>query len=339
MISMPFYLIYSRILSPGSKRSSYEFSSTLLEKPKYELYDVYRALSCLAEESNYIQSELYKNTHFIKKRNTNTLYYDYTNYYFEIEEDDDFRKYGKSKENRPNPIVGMGLMMDGDGIPLAFDLYEGNKNEQVTLKPLEEGIIKDFELSKFIYCSDAGLASKNNKKFNSIQNRAYIITQSLRKLKKDDKEAVLKHTGFYETGVKNSCRINIVEINFNDEKNRNRLFYKEIPLEKPLKERLIITYSPKYAIYQKKIRNKQIERAIKMIDKKGKLKKNRKNPNDPARFIEKTATDKNGEIVEENSTLDINKIREEEMYDGFYAITTNLDDDDIKSIIDLSEKR
>ena len=332
-------LIYSRTLSPGSKRSSYEFASTLLEKPRYELHDVYRALSVLAEESDYIQSELYKNTHFIKKRNTSTLYYDCTNYYFEIEEDDDFRKYGKSKENRPNPIVGMGLMMDGDGIPLAFDLYEGNKNEQVTLKPLEERIIKDFELSKFIYCSDAGLASKNNKKFNSIQNRAYIITQSLKKLKKDDKEVALKHTGFYEVGIKNSKRINIDDIDFNDEENRNRLFYKEIPLEKPLKERLIVTYSPKYAIYQKKIRNKQLERAIKMIDKKGKLKKNRKNPNDPARFIEKIATDKNGEIIEEYYTLDINKIREEEMYDGFYAITTNLEDDDIKSIIEVSERR
>lgn len=332
-------LIYSRTLSPGSKRSSYEFASTLLEKPRYELHDVYRALSVLAEESDYIQSELYKNTHFIKKRNTSTLYYDCTNYYFEIEEDDDFRKYGKSKENRPNPIVGMGLMMDGDGIPLAFDLYEGNKNEQVTLKPLEERIIKDFELSKFIYCSDAGLASKNNKKFNSIQNRAYIITQSLKKLKKDDKEVALKHTGFYEVGIKNSKRINIDDIDFNDEKNRNRLFYKEIPLEKPVKERLIVTYSPKYAIYQKKIRNKQLERAIKMIDKKGKLKKNRKNPNDPARFIEKIATDKNGEIIEEYYTLDINKIREEEMYDGFYAITTNLEDDDIKSIIEVSERR
>ncbi len=141
-------------------------------------------LVVLAEESDYIQSELYKNSHFIKTRNTGALYYDCTNYYFEIEDDDDFRKYGKSKENRPNPVVGMGLMMDGDGIPLAFDLYEGNRNEQTTLKPLEERIIKDFELSKFIYCSDAGLASKTNKKFNSIQDRAYIITQSLKKLKR-----------------------------------------------------------------------------------------------------------------------------------------------------------
>ena len=332
-------LIYTRILYPSSKRSSFYSASSLLEKPKYELHDIYRALSVLSKESDYIQSELYKNSHFIKARNTSSLYYDCTNYYFEIEEDDDLKKYGKSKENRPNPIVGMGLMMDGDGIPLAFDIYEGNKNEQVTLKPLEERIIKDFELSQFIYCSDAGLASKNNKKLNSIQNRAYIITHSLKKLKKADKEVALKHTGFYEIGIQNSSRINIDEIDFNDDKNRKRLFYKEIPLEEPLKERLIITYSPKYALYQKKIRSKQIERASQTIDKNGKLKKNRRNPNDPARFIKKMTTDENGEIVEEYYTLDISKIKEEEKYDGFYAITTNLEDDDIKAIIEVSERR
>lgn len=332
-------LIYSRILFPGSKRSSFEDAFSLLEKPKYELHDVYRSLSVLAKENHYIQSELYKNSHFLKKRNTSTLYYDCTNYYFEIEEDDDFRKYGKSKENRPNPIVGMGLMMDGDGIPLAFDMYEGNKNEQITLKPLEERIIKDFELSKFIYCSDAGLASKTNKKFNSIQDRAYIITQSLKKLKKDDKEVALKHTGFFEVGGSTSKRINIDDIDFNDESNRNRLFYKEIPLEKPVKERLIVTFSPKYAIYQKNIRDKQIERASKMIKGNGKLKKTRKNPNDPARFIEKITTDKNGEVIEEYYSLDQEKIKEEAKYDGFYAITTNLEDDDVKAIISVSERR
>lgn len=332
-------LIYSRILFPGSKRSSYLDAMTLLEKPKYELHDVYRALSVLAKENNYVQSELYKNTHFIKQRNISTLYYDCTNYYFEIEEEDGSKQYGKSKENRPNPIVGMGLMMDADGIPLAFDTYAGNKNEQITLKPLEKRIIKDFELSKFIYCSDAGLASKTNKQFNSIQDRAYIITQSLKKLKKDDKEVALKHTGFLEVGIDSSQRINIDDIDFNNENNRNRLFYKEIPLEKPLKERLIVTFSPKYAIYQKNIREKQILRASHMLNNKGKLKKNRKNPNDPARFIEKIAMDKNGEVIEEYYSLDQNKINDEAIYDGFYAITTNLEDDDVKAIIDVSERR
>lgn len=277
-------LIYSRILCPSSKRSSFQFASTLLEKPKYELHDVYRALSVLAKESSYIQSELYKNSHFVKQRNTSTLYYDCTNYYFEIEEEDGIKQYGKGKENRPNPIVGMGLMMDGDGIPLAFDMYEGNKNEQVTLKPLEKRIIKDFELSKFIYCSDADLASKKNKEFNSIGDRAYIITQSLKKLKKDDREVALRHEGFLEVGNSSQKRVDIDEIDFENIENKERLFYKELPLEKPIKERLIVTFSPKYALYQKKIRENQIKRAMKMI-KNGKLKKTRKNPNDPARFI------------------------------------------------------
>lgn len=332
-------LVYSRILFPSSKRSSYQKAFSFLEHPKYDLHDVYRALSVLAQSSDYIQAELYRNTHHIKSRNTCTLYYDCTNYYFEIEEDDDFRKYGKSKENRPNPIIGMGLMMDGDGIPLAFDLYEGNKNEQTTLKPLEERIIKDFELSKFIYCSDAGLASKTNKNFNSIQDRAYIITQSLKKLKKDDKEAALKHTGFLEIGSSSSKRINLDDIDFHDQSNRNKLFYKEIPLEKPISERLIITYSPKYAIYQKRIREKQIQRARNMIQKDGKRKKSRKNPNDPARFIERVTTNENGEIIEEHYAIDIHKIKEEEKYDGFYAVTTNLEDDDIQSILEISERR
>lgn len=331
-------LIYSRILCPSSKRSSFQFASTLLEKPKYQLHDVYRALSVLAKESSYIQSELYKNSHFVKQRNTSTLYYDCTNYYFEIEEEDGIKQYGKGKENRPNPIVGMELMMDGDGIPLAFDMYEGNKNEQVTLKPLEKRIIKDFELSKFIYCSDAGLASKKNKEFNSIGDRVYIITQSLKKLKKDDKEVALRHEGFLEVDGSSQKRVDIDEIDFENIENKERLFYKELPLEKPMKERLIVTYSPKYALYQKKIRENQIERAMKMI-KNGKLKKARKNPNDPARFIEKITTNENGEVIEEHYVMDVQKIKDEEMYDGFYAITTNLEDDDIKTIIAVSERR
>lgn len=331
-------LIYSRILCPSSKRSSFQFASTLLEKPKYELHDVYRALSVLAKESSYIQSELYKNSHFVKQRNTSTLYYDCTNYYFEIEEEDGIKQYGKGKENRPNPIVGMGLMMDGDGIPLAFDMYEGNKNEQVTLKPLEKRIIKDFELSKFIYCSDAGLASKKNKEFNSIGDRAYIITQSLKKLKKDDREVALRHEGFLEVGNSSQKRVDIDEIDFENIENKERQFYKELPLEKPIKERLIVTFSPKYALCQKKIRENQIKRAMKMI-KNGKLKKARKNPNDPARFIEKITTNENGEVIEEHYVMDVQKIKDEEMYDGFYAITTNLEDDDVKSIIAVSERR
>lgn len=331
-------LVYARILYPASKRASFDFAQSLLEKPKYDLHDIYRALSVLGQESDYIQAELYRNSHFIKNRNTSTLYYDCTNYYFEIEEDDDLRKYGKSKENRPNPIVGMGLMMDGDGLPLCFDIYPGNQNEQISLKPLEQKVIKDFQLSKFIYCSDAGLGSKSNKQLNSLNERAYIVTQSLKKLKKDDRETALNGANFKEVGG-SAKFIKLKDIDFTKEENKQKLYYKELDLESPIKERLIITYSPKYAAYQKSIRENQINRAKSMIENNGKLKKNRKNPNDPARFLSEAKVDSNGEIVDTYYTLDEEKIREEEKYDGYYGLTTNLDDEDVSGIIAISERR
>ena len=311
--------VYSRVLHPSSKRSSFEFSKTLLEPPKYQLEDVYRSLSVFSKESDYILSELYKNSNFIHKRNVSTLYYDCTNYYFEIEQEDNFRKYGKGKEHRPNPIVGMGLFMDGDGIPLSYSLYPGNRNEQLTLKPLERKIIRDFELSKFIYCSDAGLGSLSNKKFNSIKERAYIITQSIKKLKKEDRKLALDFSRFKPL--------------------TDELYYQELPLDGKIQERMIITYSPKYAAYQKNIRLKQIQRAENMIKENGKIKKQRRNLNDPARFIETIINNENGEIIEKNYILNEAKILEESQYDGFYAITTNLEDDDVTKIIAISERR
>lgn len=311
--------VYSRVLHPSSKRSSFEFSKTLLEPPKYQLEDVYRSLSVFSKESDYILSELYKNSNFIHKRNVSTLYYDCTNYYFEIEQEDNFRKYGKGKEHRPNPIVGMGLFMDGDGIPLSYSLYPGNQNEQLTLKPIERKIIRDFELSKFIYCSDAGIGSLSNKKFNSIKERAYIITKSIKKLKKEDKKLALDFSRFKPL--------------------TDELYYQELPLDGKIQERMIITYSPKYAAYQKNIRLKQIQRAENMIKENGKIKKQRRNLNDPARFIETIINNENGEIIEKNYILNEAKILEESQYDGFYAITTNLEDDDVTKIIAISERR
>lgn len=193
-------LVYARILSPANKLASYEYCQSLLEPPKYSLQDLYRSLSVIAEESDFIQSELYKNANFLQPRNARILYYDCTNYYFEIEEEDDLRRYGKSKENRPNPIVTMGLFMDTDGLPLAFDIFPGNQNEQTTLKPLESKILQDFNCSEFIYCSDSGLGSSSNRRFNSLGNRAYIITHSLKKMKKEDREIALNPTQFRRMG-------------------------------------------------------------------------------------------------------------------------------------------
>lgn len=330
-------LVYARILSPASKRSSYEYCRTLLEPPKYSLEQVYRALSAMAEESDLIQEELYRNSNFIHARNTKILYYDCTNYYFEIEEEDGIKKYGKSKENRPNPIVTMGLFMDADGIPLAFDVFPGNQNEQTTLKPLESRIIRDYECSEFIYCSDAGLASASNRRFNSFGNRRYVITQSLKKLKKEDKDVALDPSTFKLPG--SDRNIDLRTIHEEDKTVYDTIYYKILPTgNKDTDEMMIVTYSPRYKAYQRRIREGQIRRARKMIDDPGR-KRRGKNQNDPARFIKKEAVTKDGEIAKTYVyDLDTEKIEEEQRYDGFYAVVTNIDDD-IQEILTINRRR
>ena len=289
-------LIYARILSPSSKMSSYSYCQTLLEPPKYSLHNVYRALSVLAEESDFIQEELYRNSNFVHARNTRVLYYDCTNYYFEIEEENGNKKYGKSKEHRPNPLVTMGLFMDADGIPLAFDLFPGNQNEQVTLKPLETKVIRDFDCSEFIFCSDAGLGSKNNRFFNSFGNRSYVITYSLKKMKKEERDIAMKPTQFRVPG--SNKMIDLRTLDETDENVLNTIYYKEVPLVTgDMDETVIVTYSPKYKKYQQEIRNRQIERAQKMLQNTGRIRRG-KTQNDPARFIHKTSVTGDGEIAE-----------------------------------------
>lgn len=326
-------LIYARILEPCSKRSSYKVASEFLEKPSYELHDVYRALDVLGTECDLIQAEVYKNSHFLGERNDKILYYDCSNYYFEIEQEDGNKKYGKSKEHRPNPIIQMGLFMDGDGIPLAFSLFPRNANEQISLKPLEKKVLEDFGCQKFIYCSDVGLGSKSIREYNHMGERAYIVTQSIKKLKKDEKEWALNPQGFKR--VSDDAPVDITKLSEDDK----GLYYKDEPYTtKKLHQRLIITYSPKYALYQKSIRDKQIERAQKMLDS-GNTKKNRKNPNDPARFIGTLAVTKEGEAADVKHYLDENKISEEGQYDGFYAVCTDLLDDEVDDILKVSERR
>ena len=308
-------LIYARILEPCSKRSSYKVASEFLEKPSYELHDVYRALDVLGAECDLIQSEVYKSSHFLGKRNDKILYYDCSNYYFEIEQEDGNKKYGKSKEHRPNPIIQMGLFMDGDGIPL------------------EKKVLGDFGCQKFIYCSDAGLGSESIREYNHMGERAYIVTQSIKKLKKEEKEWALNLQGFKR--VSDGTPVDITKLPEDDK----GLYYKDEPYTtKKLHQRLIITYSPKYALYQKSIRDKQIERAQKMLDS-GSTKKNRKNPNDPARFIGTIAVTKEGEAADVKQYLDEIKISEEAQYDGFYAVCTDLLDDEVGDILKVSEGR
>lgn len=330
-------LIYARILAPSSKLSSYKYCHSLLEPPKYSLQDLYRALSILAEESDFIQEELYKNSNFIHPRNSRILYYDCTNYYFEIEAEDGIKKYGKSKEHRPNPIITMGLFMDADGIPLAFDIFPGNQNEQLTLKPIEKKVIKDFNCSEFIFCSDAGLGGKSNRFLNSFGNRSYVITYSLKKMKKEERELALLPTQFKVPG--SNKLIDLRTLDESDPKVYNTIYYKEYPLVTgDMDETVIITYSPKYKAYQSKIRNAQIDRAKKMIQSSDKTRKG-KGSNDPARFIQRTAVTEDGEIAQKNIyQLDEAKILEESMYDGFYAVVTNLEGD-IRDLIDINKQR
>ena len=233
-------LIYTRVLQPNSKRSSFQDVKKYLETPTYQLHDVYRALSVIAEECDFIQAEAYKNSTFFGKRNDGVLYYDCTNYYFEIEQEDGDKKYGKSKEHRPNPIIQMGMFMDRDGIPLAFSLFPGNQNEQKSLKPLEEKVISDFECGKFIFCSDAGLGSEKNRYFNHLNNRAFIVTQSLKKLSAEDQQRALDKSRFRRISDDKP-----VDISHLTEEDYDNLFYKEEPYSgKKVEQRMIITYSP-----------------------------------------------------------------------------------------------
>ena len=305
-------LIFTRILDPNSKRSSFKSAQSFLEAPSYELHDIYRALNVLAEECDFIQSEAYKNSHFVTKRCDKILYYDCTNYYFEIQQEDGDKRYGKSKEHRPNPIIQMGLFTDGDGIPLAFSLFPGNRNEQTSLKPLEKKVLQEFGCDKFVYCSDAGLGSENIREFNHMGQRAFIVTQSLKKLRKEEKEWALNPKNFKR--ITDNKTMDITTLSDED---ADSLFYKDEPYStKNIHQRLIVTYSPQYAAYQKNVREKQIERAQKMI-----------------------VTD-DGEIAEKDIyTIDYEKIKEEEKYDGMYAICTDLLDDDVSDLIHVSEGR
>ena len=334
-------LIYSRIIYPSSKLKTLELSKCFLEQPNFNYNGILRALEVIAKESDFIQSELYKNSLNVFKRNDKVLYYDCTNYFFEIEEESGLRQYGKSKENRPNPIIQMGLFLDGDGIPLAFDMSAGNTNEQITLKPLEEKIIKDFNSSKFVVCTDAGLASISNRKFNNINGRSFITTQSIKKLKSFLQNWALDLTSGWKLYGSDKT-YNISKLRENEElieQYYDKTFYKERWIkENDLEQRLIVTYSVKYQEYQKNIREKQIQRAQNIIEKNPK-KIGKAKQNDPKRFIETISTTSNGEVAEENHyKLNYDIINEEAKYDGLYAVCTNLEDD-VKDIIKINHRR
>ena len=335
-------LLYTRILYPGSKLSSLEDAKNFIEQPKVDIHQVYRALSLLSKESDGIQAAVYKNSLKLGARHDKVIYYDCTNYYFESEEENGLRQYGRSKENRPNPIVQMGLFTDMDGIPLAFCINPGNTSETTTLKPLEDKLKEDFGLSKVVVCTDGGLASYENRKNDHVGERAFITVQSLKKLEKSLQDWSMETTGWKIAEFKDTNETQKADMDKQHDKEydlskldpkeyANMLFYKErwIKVGKKndqLEQRLIVTFSFKYKEYLQHIREKQIARAQSIIER-GVVEKCGKGQNDPKRFIKRDSCTVDGELAEYTSySLNQEMIDQEARFDGFYGICTDLED-------------
>ena len=335
-------LLYTRILYPGSKLSSLEDAKNFIEQPKVDIHQVYRALSLLSKESDGIQAAVYKNSLKLGARHDKVIYYDCTNYYFESEEENGLRQYGRSKENRPNPIVQMGLFTDMDGIPLAFCINPGNTAETTTLKPLEDKLKEDFGLSKVVVCTDGGLASYENRKNDHVGERAFITVQSLKKLEKSLQNWSMETTGWKIAEFKDTNETQKADMDKQHDKEydlskldtkeyANMLFYKERWIKvgrknDQLEQRLIVTFSFKYKEYLQHIREKQIARAQSIIER-GVVEKCGKGQNDPKRFIKRDSCTVDGELAEYTSySLNQEMIDQEARFDGFYGICTDLED-------------
>lgn len=372
------FLTYSRILHPDSKLGTYQNLDRYYEQPEFDYVHILRTMDILQEHYEDYISHLYNASCRIVKRDTSVCFYDCSNYYFEIESDDDdyadevtgetikgLRKYGLSKEHRPNPIVEMGLFMDKDGIPLSMCITSGSDNEQTTAVPLEKQLTKMFKGKKFIYCADAGLGSLNIRNFNSMGGRAFVVTQSIKKLSGALRQAVFNDTGYRLLSTDEPATIQDMKaFDKHSPENKdlyNDRIYKIIPADKAfdlglyeekvckngtvrkikskaiVPQKVIVSFSRKMMEYQRHIRSRQIERAKKLL-------KNldpdtyKKGPHDVTRFIKRTSSAKSGEPVTDNYELDLDVIKGEEKYDGFYAVATNLDDP-AKDILGISANR
>lgn len=366
------FLTYARTLDPASKYGTYDKLDTYYEKPQVEYQHMIRFLDILDRNSDKYLKHLFDNSENIVKRDTSVMYYDCTNYFFETEKPDEeivdevtgeiilgLRQFGISKENKTSPIVEMGLIMDSRGIPISMCIHPGNTNEQLTAVPLEKEVIKMTGNKKFIYCADAGLGSYNIRKFNDMGGRAYIVTQSVKKLGQEIKDIVFNDSNYRL--LSNDDAITLKEMRTFNKKDANNLSlyndfaYKVIPAntamdtglyeEKVYKngrtkkvkakgtlhQYIIVTFSRKMMEYQRTIRERQLERAKKLLRLKD-PEKIKKGPNDIRRFLKNTSSDT------ANYVLDMDKIHEEEKYDGFYAVATNLDDS-AKDILAVAQNR
>ena len=332
------HLVAGRMVSPSSKLATFKWCQGLVEEPSFKEHQVYRALSVLAERSDEIQAALYRASAKLRRRRTGVLYYDCTNYFFEVEgaDEDGDRQYGVSKEHRPSPIVQMGLFMDADGIPLAFRITPGNQSEQTTLKPLERTIMEEFGESRFVVCTDAGLSSKENRLFNAEGGRAFVTVQSIKKMKADLREWALDRTGWMLPG--SDATYDLREVG--EVANWDRVFYKERwgKDDDGFEQRFVATFSFKYMEYQASIREQQAERAAAKAAK-GARAAERRNPNDPARFLSVEHVTAEGELASRAVvSLDEAKVAEEARYDGFSCIATSLEGE-AAEIIAVNKRR
>ena len=356
-------LVFSRIIYPSSKLKTYELSKHFIETPKYNLENIYRGLTYLNNELDFIQKEIYNNSKSVINRNTRIMYFDCTNYYFDISEENEFQKYGKGKDGKAKPLVGMGLFMDGNGLPIAMNIYPGNENETKHLIPLQEKIETDFDLKnkQTIICTDAAMCTDEIKNFNIKEGKAFVITQSIKKLKKEYQNEVFEDDNWRILGdLSKTYKLSDI---LNDEelskKHYETIFYKIVQTETAhVVQDLIVTFQIKYKDYLRNVRKGQTERANKKISStnKGEKIKLSVNPNDFRRLIKeevseikkvksKKTSDTNSLNEETEKTnyyysysIDQDKIKEEEKYDGYYGITTNLNGN-IEDILKISKNR
>ncbi len=323
-------LVCARVLEPDGSRSSFQAASEFLEKPAYDMKDISPALDVLGEECDFIQSEVYLNSRFLGQRNDSVIYCDCMNFYFESEPGG---KSGKGKTRRTDPVIQMRLFLDADGIPLAFSLFPGSSDGQAPLNSLEEKVLQESGCGKLIWCCDAGFGSGDVRVFEHKGKEASIVTQSLRKMPADDRAWALSKKGFRR--VSDNRPVDITQLPPDDD----QLYYKEKSCgTDPGRRRLVVTYSPRFAAHQKDVRARQIERAEELLSG-GEVKRQRHDPDDPARFLRKKTETENGKAVKVRYCLDQKAIAAEAKYDGFNAVSTDLADDNVGDILKVSEGR
>ena len=321
-------LIIGRVLSPLSKSSTYEKAFSFPEPPDYDLQHVYRSLSLMAKNFDLIEEKAFKGMKKYADVDTSVTYYDCTNFYFEIEEEDGFRTYGKSKENRPNPIVQMGLFLDRNGLPISMCINPGRTNEQKTMIPLEKLMTERFGIEKFVVCADCGLSGKRNLRFNSTENHGFVVTKSLKKVSEDVRARLMGDGGWKRFGDASGRLYSLKEIR-EDANLRDVIFYHDEKFamgSDGFEERIVTTYCGRLREYQRSVRERQLQRAMELV-RQGKIRKG-VNQNDVRRFIVVDSVTENGEVAEKKVfSIDRDRFEEESEYDGFYAVTTDLDDD------------